>query len=111
MENKPYLFNSLKLSDEELETISSLSALNYTREMIAMYLEIDLKQFNKAFHAELSAVKFHFDKGKLESRFLINDKLLENAKSGNITAAQEYNKFVSAQEVEAVKKRILFYED
>ena len=111
MDNLPALFNSLKLSDEELETIADLAALDYTRAEMAMYLEIDYKQFVKAASVENSAIQFYIDRGKLKSKFNVQQKLLANAENGNITAAQEYNKFLNAQEVEAVKKRILFHED
>lgn len=111
MENRPVLFNNLGFSDEELDTIAGLSALNYSKEKMAMYLDVDVNQFKKAIMVDNSAVLFYIQKGKLEAGFLTQEKLLDNAKSGNITAFQEYRKTVAAQEVENVKKRILFYED
>jgi hypothetical protein len=105
------LFNPLMLSDEQFETIAALSALNYTNAQIAVYLEIDYLEFEKALKAENSKLKFNIIRGKLESKFLIHEKLLATAQTGNITAAQEYQKICNAQEVEQVKKRILFYED
>lgn len=105
------LFNSLMLSDEQFDTIAALSALNYTRAQMALYLEIDLLAFEKAIFAENSKIQHHISRGKLESKFLVNEKLLANAQTGNITAAQEYFKSVNANEVEEVKRKILFYED
>ena len=105
------LFNPLKLSDEEFDTIAALSALNYSIAQIAVYLEVDFLNFSKAFNEKDSKIKFHFTRGKLEAKFLINQKLLDSAKGGNITASQEYNKIINANEVEQIKRRVLFYED
>lgn len=47
----------------------------------------------------------------MESKFLVNEKLLVNAKAGNITAAQEYKKATDANDVEEIKRKILYHED
>jgi hypothetical protein len=105
------LFNPLMLSDEQFDTIAALSALNYTKAQMAVYLEIDLLAFEKAIWAKDSKVQHYIIRGKLQSKFLVNEKLLANAQTGNITAAQEYFKAVNAHEVEEIKRKILFYED
>lgn len=105
------LFNPLMLSDEEFETIAGLSALNYTLAQMAVYLEKDYAHFLKAYNSENSKVQFFITKGKLESRYLVNSKLLLNAQAGNITAAQELKKITDANDVEQIKRKILFYEE
>ena len=98
-------------SDEEFETIAALSALNYTYAEMAIYLEKDLAQFKKAVEAKNSKIAFHITAGKLRRKFMVNDKLRANAESGNITAAQELKKLDRMNEVESVKRKIMFYEE
>lgn len=98
------------LSDEQFDAIASLSALNYTYEQMSIYLEIDFDQFIKALNSKNSKVQHHITRGKLESKFLVNEKLLQNAQSGNITAAQELRKVIDANDVEEIKKKILYGE-
>lgn len=105
------LFNPLMLSDEEFETIAALSALNYTEAQMAAYLSLDLVEFLKAKKTKNSKIQFHITAGKLQSKFLVNQKLLTNAQTGNITAVQELQKITRAHEVEQVKRKILFYEE
>lgn len=105
------LVNDLKLTDEEFETIQQLSALNYTNSQMAMYLDIPLRDFVHAVNAPNSKILFYINKGKLESDFLINQKLQQNAESGNITAVQELNKMKTAIYIEQIKSRILYGED
>jgi hypothetical protein len=105
------LFNMLKLSDEELDTIAALAAMNYDHHQMAIYLEKDFIEFEKARKQNNSAIQFHITRGKLQTQLLINDKLKINAEAGNITAAQEYVKAVNRIEVEQVKRKILFYEE
>lgn len=105
------LFNPLLLSDEQFETIEGLAALNYTPAEMAIYLELDLGAFKKAMNKENSKIAFHITAGKLRRKFLVSDKLRLNAESGNITAAQELNKIDRRAEVEAIKRKIMFYEE
>ncbi|AGN89404.1 hypothetical protein LIT13_01335 [Flavobacterium psychrophilum] len=105
------LFNSLMLSDEQFDTIASLASLNYSEAQMAIYLELDYLAFEKSRKAANSKIQFYITKGKLESKFLVNEKLLVNAKAGNITAAQEYKKATDANDVEEIKRKILYHED
>ncbi len=105
------LINDLKLTDEEFETIQQLSGLNYTKSQIAMYMDIPLNEFVRAINLPNSKIEFYMTKGKLESDFLINQKLQANAESGNITAVQELNKMKTAISIEQIKSRLLYGED
>lgn len=105
------LFNMLKLSDEELDTIAGLASLNYSNHQIAMWLEKDFIEFEKARKQAKSCIQFHITRGKLQTQYNINDKLKLNAEAGNITATQEYVKAVNRIEVEQIKRKILFYEE
>lgn len=102
--------NSLKLSDEELETISDLAALNYTLSQMAMYLDIDVTNFAIAAREPNSAVQHYIDKGQLQAEFEVNQKLLESAKGGNLTAGMMLEKIRDRNIIEQIKSRILFHE-
>lgn len=98
----------MKLSQEELDEIEIMAACNYAPEKIALKLDVDKAEFMKAWFKKDSAVRYHYDRGQLVADFDINQKQLENAKSGNITAAQIYYKNAQAQKVENLKKQIFY---
>ena len=97
----------LKLSQEQYETIENLAACNYSPTQIAIYLDCDKAEFLRQFHKPDSLVREHYDRGILVAAFEIDNKLLENAKSGNITAGQEHKKAQEKRLFENQKLRIL----
>jgi len=97
----------LKLSQEEYETIENLAACNYSPTQIAIYLSADKEELIRQCNKPDSLVKHHFDKGVLTAQFEVDNKILETAKSGNITAAQELKKLQDKRQFENHKMRIL----
>ena len=98
----------MKLTEEEFETIEQLSATNYAPSQIATYLSLDKKAFLERWNDPDSTVRHHYEKGKLTADFEINQKLLDNARSGNITAAQIFEKNKERVNVENLKQQIFF---
>lgn len=98
----------MRLSQEELEIIEDLAATNYGATQIATYLSLDKKEFLKTWNDHESRVRHHYEKGKLTADFEINQKLLVNAKAGNITAAQIYEKNRDRVNTENLKQQIFF---
>ena len=96
------------LSDDEIQTIEDLAAVNYSPEKIALYLQVDKRAFLEVWYDHDSEVRMAYDKGQLQSEFLINQKQLELAKSGNITAAQIFLKEAERIKIENIRNRILF---
>jgi len=94
------------LTQEEI--IEQLAACNYSPKQIAQYLELDAAAFISKYEDKESDVRHHYDKGRLVAEFEINQKLLENAKSGNITAAQIFEKNRDRVHVENLKQQIFF---
>lgn len=90
------------------EIIEDLAACNYSPEKIADYLEVPRDEFLKKWFDKKSKERFHYDKGRLTAAFEINQKQLDNAKAGNITAAQVYFKESEAQKVENLKKHVFY---
>lgn len=112
-----YVFSAaeVKLLVEDAEAlmtnediIEKLAGCNYGPREIAMYLDMSEKTFMKAWNDPKSAIRHHYEKGKLEADFDINQKLLDTAKTGNITAAQQFFKKVEERKVEDIKARIYY---
>lgn len=107
----PLLQNRLRLSEEQYESIEKLAALNYTLDQMAMFLEEDPAAFRQAYDAENSLVKFHVTKGKLETEFKIGTKITTDAEAGSMMAVALYRDAVKKNNVEDIKRRILYHED
>lgn len=101
----------LIFSDEELTTIEQLSGCNYSPEKIALYLDMDKKEFLKEWRNPNSLVRTSYDRGKLVSSFAINNKQKENAESGNITAAQIFLKESKEEEAKNILNNVLYGDD
>lgn len=90
---KVVVVNPLLLSDEEFQVIEDMAACNYSPKQIADYLSVDSPaKFCEYCLDGSSEISRRYQKGVLQSQFEINQKLLENAKKGNITAAQQFEK-------------------
>lgn len=102
----------IPLSDEQIKTIEDLSAVSYSPEKVALYLDIDKNLFLQHWYNPLSEVRTAYDKGQLEAEFLINQKQLELAKAGNITAAQIALKESEKIKTQNILNQVLFgYEE
>ncbi|MFL9844736.1 hypothetical protein [Flavobacterium rhizosphaerae] len=98
----------LSLAEEQLKAVSDLAAVNYSPEKIALYLGVDKKLFLQHWYDHDTDIRIAYDGGQLEAEFLTNQKQLELAKSGNITAAQIYFKEAEKVRVDNIRKQILF---
>lgn len=103
MKELPFL-----LSEEELTVIEDLAACNYSPEKISLYLSADKKAFMQMWYDTESELRLAYDRGKLVSEFTINQKQLELAKSGNITATQIFLKESEKQHIDNIRNKILF---
>ncbi|MFY0481457.1 hypothetical protein ACI6PS_02530 [Flavobacterium sp. PLA-1-15] len=111
MERNLALIDNIGFSQEELESIEHLAGLNYTPLQMATFLDQDPVRFLRAMSVSNSIIQFHINKGKLESDFLVNEKVLQNAKTGNLTAVMIFNQAREKNDVESIKRRILYGED
>jgi hypothetical protein len=92
----------------EAETIELLAGLNYAPRDIAVYLGVDTKAFMEAWRDPETEIRESYDRGRLKSKADVNMKLLANAMSGNITAAQIYEKNRAQTELENLRDQIFF---
>lgn len=105
MNEKSLIVNPLLLSEEQFQTIEDLAACNYSPAQIATLLEVGEAVFAKMCFDPETEIYRRYQKGILQSSFEINQKLLENARKGNITAAQQFEKNREAVKIENLKQK------
>jgi len=93
-------------TDEQINEIESLSAVNYTIKQVAMYLNIPLLELRNEYDNPQSKFKYHYDRGQLIAQAQIDMSNLESAKKGNITAQQRYDKRAYQNKINQAKERI-----
>ncbi len=102
------MINDIRLSQEELEQVEQLAGAGYGPERIAVYLGEPVKAFMKEWRNPESLIRYHYDRGVLLTDAEIGMKLMENAKGGNITAAQQLAKIRWEQFLNDAKNQIYF---
>ncbi|WP_026755036.1 hypothetical protein [Sediminibacter sp. Hel_I_10] len=96
-----------ELSDcSYLETIERLSSVNYSYDEMAIYLSQSKSKFRIKATTEDSDEWLAIQRGRLESQFEIDDKLSQNARTGNITAAQTIEKRRKIKDFENYKSQV-----
>lgn len=93
-----------------IETIERLAAVNYSYKEMAIYIGHNVRSFREEANKEDSEIWLAIQRGRLQAQFDIDDKLAQNARTGNITAAQMYKKSAEEKRVEDLKAQI-FYGD
>lgn len=108
------MINELRFSDEELQHIEDLAGCNYSPEKIALYLDVNKKEFMKLWYKKDSVVRISYERGRLQAEYEVNKQQKLLAQAGNITAAQIFLKESKEQEAKNNLYNILFgsdYED
>lgn len=82
------------LTDKEKEFIVNFGALSYNPNMMQPILEWDIKEIEKEFKNENSELKTHYNKGNALADYVLNVKLFEMAKSGDLKAMQQYRQLI-----------------
>jgi len=92
----------------EEEEIARMAACGFTNTEMALALGYDVKAFKALAEEVDSKIWTAIAAGKLQSEFNVMDKQRLLAESGNITAAQTFQKMKEAKDVASVKNRIWF---
>lgn len=100
----------IEITDTILQEIEDLAAINYSYSQMAIYLNLPKQLFIQEAKKKDSDIWDAIQRGQLQADADIQIKLLENAKAGNITAAQVYEKAREARETENLKARIFYGE-
>ncbi len=89
-----------------LETITRLAAVNYSYDEMAIYLDVSRSQFREKATTRDTDEWLAINRGRLQSQFEIDDKLNQNARTGNITAAQTAEKRRKIKEFQNLKSLV-----
>lgn len=107
----------MTLTPSQLKDVENLAAINYSIKQIAMYLDVDYKEFNRAFTISTEDpeykpghIRYHYDRGRLVTQAEIDKANLKRAKDGNLTSIQQWKKDANTQKLENLKKQV-FYDD
>ena len=78
----------MNFTDQQIEEIEKLSALNYTVKNIAVYLNIRIVDLQNEFDIKESVFRYHYFRGPLVSQANIDIQVVNSAEKGNLTAIQ-----------------------
>jgi hypothetical protein len=95
----------LDLTPEQYEEIEKLAGVNWSVDDIAKNLDIDPVEFQTAFDAPGSKIKWHYERGILLVKGKSQMELYNSAITGNVTAMQQMEKARAANKLEQVKKK------
>lgn len=108
----------MDLTPEQYKTIEQLGGLHYSAEKIAMYLEIDRREFIAEFNTteqdpdyRSGNVRYHYDRGLLLAQTEVDKANLKRARDGNLTSVAQFKKDVTIQNFENAKRRHLYHDD
>lgn len=100
--------SSKELTPVDYQNIEQLAAVNYQVKQIAMYLDVDPKEFQREYSDPDSKVRWHYDRGRLVAQAEIDKANLKRARDGNLTSIQQWKKDSSLRAVENLKKQVFF---
>lgn len=102
---------SLELSPDDLDTVQSMAACNFSPGQIALQLGIKKQTFLAVYNDPVSEVREAYEAGVLSTTLEIMSKQKELAESGNITAAQIFLKEADKINFENIKRKTFFGDD
>lgn len=96
----------MEFTAEQIESIEKLAGLNYTIRQLAMYFDIKPEKLYAEYEDENSEFRYHFDRGRLFNQALVDQKLFDDAKAGNLTATAIYKKTTKANKLANLKQQL-----
>lgn len=88
------------------ETLEQLAAANFSYRDMAIYIGYNIRSFKKLVHTKDSAIQLAIHRGRLKADYAINQKLSQNAQSGNLTTIQQFENIKEKKHVENVIDQI-----
>lgn len=92
---------------EHYEQIELLAGIGYTLAQIARFFKINGNWVQHEYNREDSDLRFHYDRGVLLAHAETEMKLLESAKSGNLTAQAMFRKAVQEREFKTARDKCI----
>ena len=111
MNSEKKKFLPLVLTEEQTQDLEKLAGIAFSPEKIALYFGIPEDDFMHEFNQQDSQIKYHYDKGLIESSAKIGTGNLTRAKDGNLTSIAQHSKDMLLQRIEISKKRNLYAQD
>ena len=102
----PLIPMQVPLSEEEKQEVELFAGIGYTIQKIAILLEEDYQKLMIDYKNQYSHFYQSYQKGLLKAKADVDAANLENAKKGNITAAQRMDKIWEEQKLENLKNEI-----
>ena len=102
----PLVPMQVPLSEEEKQEVELFAGIGYTIQKIAILLEEDYQKLMIDYKNPHSHFYQAYQKGQLKAKADVDSANLENAKKGNITAAQRMDKIWEEQKLENLKNEI-----
>ena len=96
----------MTFTEKQRNDIEKLSAINYSVKQVAIYLNLDAALLQHEYEDEESEFHYHYTRGMLVAKAEIDMATLESAKKGNISAMQRYDKQVSQNKIDQIKREI-----
>lgn len=94
------------LASEEVEMVENLAASGMDVVKIARALDKDVRLFKRDWKRKGTPIYEAYYRGSLLARADVDKVILENAKSGNLTAIQQYEKRLEEQKLENLKEEL-----
>lgn len=101
----------VRFSQEQLEELEDLSGAGYCIDKIAMYFDVPKKKMRTEYQMEDSWVRYHYDRGILLVDAKAGIELSKSASGGNVTAIQQLAKLRNSQNLQELRKRIMYGEE
>lgn len=98
----------MELSQEQIEIVEKLAAINYTVRQIAMYFDFAVAELMLEYDDKDSVFRYHYDRGKLMAQADVDMKQLENAKGGNQSAMQQIEKIRNSRHFETTRDQLIY---
>ncbi|GEM_PF-2050436 len=94
------------LTDEETEMVRDLAAAGFDIVKIARTLQKDVRLVKRDWKKKGTPIYEAYYAGALLARAEVDAVILENAKAGNLTAIQQYEKRLEEQKLENLKEEL-----
>jgi hypothetical protein len=97
----------MKFTEDHLNELEDLAALNYSVKQIALYFDIPPGYLQNEINDPDSVIHYHYHRGQLVAHATIDRANIQSAKTGNITATIRYDKRSKEIKYQQEKERIL----
>jgi predicted transglutaminase-like protease len=96
----------MEFTEEQIKIIEDLAGLNYMIRQVAMYLDLPVEDIYAEYQDPDSRFRYHYDRGQLFNKAVVGQKLLNDAKAGNLTASALFTKAAKQNRINNLKHEL-----